>query len=152
MLGWTTHVGGSAVRLSWLRQERRENRRRGVATRVFGVHTAAKMPGANQRLASLASQVQGYPQRNAVAAVRNPWRFRARCDRHTVLPSAHACDVSVCVALPVSVSLCGRVQTASAAYKAKNAKVLQQIGAVKVVPVIALDRAEDAVPLANALK
>ena len=44
------------------------------------------------------------------------------------------------------------MQTASAAYKVKNAKVLQQIGAVKVVPVIALDRAEDAVPLANALK
>ena len=72
--------------------------------------------------------------------------------RHTVLSSAHSCDVSVCVSLPDSVSLCGRVQTASAAYKVKNAKVLQQIGAVKVVPVIALDRAEDAVPLANALK
>ena len=49
-------------------------------------------------------------------------------------------------------SLCGGVQVASAAYKAKNEKVLEQIGAVKVVPVIALDNAEDAIPLANALK
>ena len=49
-------------------------------------------------------------------------------------------------------SLWGGVQAASAAYKAKNEKVLEQIGAVKVVPVIALDNAEDAIPLANALK
>jgi hypothetical protein len=44
------------------------------------------------------------------------------------------------------------VQTASAAYKAKNDKVLEQLDAVKVVPVIALDSADDAIPLANALK
>lgn len=48
--------------------------------------------------------------------------------------------------------MCAGVQTASAAYKAKNEKVLKQIGAVKVVPVIALENAEDAIPLANALK
>jgi 2-keto-3-deoxy-6-phosphogluconate aldolase len=30
--------------------------------------------------------------------------------------------------------------------------VLEQLGAVKVVPVIALDSADDAVPLAHALK
>ena len=43
-------------------------------------------------------------------------------------------------------------QTASAAYKAANDKVVAQLAAVKVVPVIALDSADDAVPLAHALK
>jgi hypothetical protein len=46
----------------------------------------------------------------------------------------------------------GHPQTASDAYKAKNDAVLEQLGAVKVVPVIALDSADDAVPLAHALK
>ena len=102
--GRTTHVGGQAQ----LAQERRENRRRGVATRVFGVHTAAKMPGANQRLASLASQVQGYPQRNAVAAVRNPWRFRARCDTPCFprLIRATCLFVSPCLSLFLCVGAC----------------------------------------------
>ena len=42
--------------------------------------------------------------------------------------------------------------TPSAAYKANAEEVLAKIGAVKVVPVIALDSADDAVPLAHALK
>ena len=42
--------------------------------------------------------------------------------------------------------------TPSAAYKANADEVLAKIGAVKVVPVIALDSADDAVPLAHALK
>ena len=110
-----------------------------------GPHTAAQMSGANQRLARLASQVQGYPHPNVVAAVRNPWQFRDAIHRAFL----GSCVCWVCLRC---LFLCACVQSASAAYKAKNAKVLKQIGAVKVVPVIALDRAEDAVPLANALK
>jgi hypothetical protein len=46
----------------------------------------------------------------------------------------------------------GISQASSAAYKAKAAKVCEQLSRDQVVPVIALNSVSDAVPLAHALK